>query len=259
MEFQSSLALLDADTSFLLEKRITLLEAIERVGSINKAAKEVPMSYKSAWEAVYRISNLCPSPVVTKETGGQGGGGATLTPYGKNLIRTYTFIKEENRKFLEKLTQITDFKTGALTSLKRISVEISARNQIQGIIDAITTDGVNASILIRIKSDTSIQSVITHQAYLSLNLKEGDEITAIFKSSSVLLSRESSLLIGTQNSLLGRISHLSIGDVTAEVTLDIGKETITSLITAEAVKKLDLKVSQEVLSLINPSDVMIGK
>lgn len=74
MEFTSSLTLLDKNTAFLLEKRISLLKAIERTGSISKAAKEVPMSYKAAWDAIDAINNLCPTPVVEKETGGKGEG-----------------------------------------------------------------------------------------------------------------------------------------------------------------------------------------
>ena len=44
------------------------------------------MSYKSAWEAVEAMNNLSISPIVTRETGGAGGGGTTLTNYGENLF-----------------------------------------------------------------------------------------------------------------------------------------------------------------------------
>ena len=71
---------------FLLEKRIDLLIAIKKFGSINKAAKEVPLSYKAAWEAIEDMNNLSNTPIVIKETGGTGGGGTKLTKYGKNLV-----------------------------------------------------------------------------------------------------------------------------------------------------------------------------
>ncbi len=74
MEISSNLTLELFNQPFLLEKRIELLFAIQRMGSISKAAKEVPMSYKSAWEAVDSMNNLSHTPILIKETGGVGGG-----------------------------------------------------------------------------------------------------------------------------------------------------------------------------------------
>jgi len=50
MELSSKLTVNMLGEPFLLEKRIELLYAIEKHGSISKAAKAVPMSYKSAWK-----------------------------------------------------------------------------------------------------------------------------------------------------------------------------------------------------------------
>ena len=52
MAISSNLTLELLNHPFLLENRIELLKAIKQTGSINKAAALVPMSYKSAWEAV---------------------------------------------------------------------------------------------------------------------------------------------------------------------------------------------------------------
>ena len=44
---------LDTDVGTALsDTRIRLLEAVEREGSINRAAKAVPLSYKAAWDAI---------------------------------------------------------------------------------------------------------------------------------------------------------------------------------------------------------------
>ena len=80
MAISSNLTLELLNQPFLLEKRIELLKAIKQTGSINKAAAIVPMSYKTAWEAVEAMNNLSISPIVTKETGGAGGGGEKLIP-----------------------------------------------------------------------------------------------------------------------------------------------------------------------------------
>ena len=69
MTISSNLTLELFNQPFLLEKRIQLLIAIKHSGSINKAAKEVLMSYKSAWEAVETMNNLSLHPIVQRETG----------------------------------------------------------------------------------------------------------------------------------------------------------------------------------------------
>ena len=56
--------------SFLGDKRIRLLEAIDKTGSISQAAKAVPFSYKAAWDAVADMNNVAPEPLVNRSTGG---------------------------------------------------------------------------------------------------------------------------------------------------------------------------------------------
>ena len=106
MRFISDLTLIDGENSFLLKKRIALLKAIDEVGSLNLAAKLVPLSYKGAWDMIDVMNNLCPMPIVEKNTGGVGGGGTKLTKYGKNLVKTYEIIEKEHQKFLETISLI---------------------------------------------------------------------------------------------------------------------------------------------------------
>lgn len=259
MEFASSLNLLNSDATFLLEKRIQLLAAIERVGSISKAAKEVPLSYKAAWDAITAMNNLCPTPVVVKETGGKGGGGASLTPYGKNLLQTYDLLQKEHQKFLARLTEMTDFNTGTLKSIRRVAMQISARNQISGRVEYIEQEKVNASIFIKLKSGYTIVSVITKSAVGSLSLSVGDEVTAIFKSSSVLLTKDLTLNISARNKFQGEVIKITKGEINSEVMIDIGGDTIAAVITTESVKSLGIKVGDNLSAVIKSSDVMIGK
>ena len=260
MEFSSSLTIFNSDTPLLLEKRILLLGYIEEVGSISKAAKRVPMSYKTAWDAIDAINNLCPTPVVVKSTGGVGGGGAIVTPYGKNLIKTYSTLKKEHEKFLSQLTKMTDFNTGALKSLERFSMQISARNQIQGVVEHMEKGKVNSSIYLKLKSGYTLVSVITNGAVENLNLKIDDEVIAIFKSSSVLLTTDLSLNISARNKFQGTVTHINLGEVNSEVLIDIGNgDKIASVITKNATGNLDLKIGDSVSAIIKSSDVMIGK
>jgi molybdate transport system regulatory protein len=89
------------DTKFFGPGRVQLLENIERTGSIVKAAQEMEMSYKKAWDMVVALNTLGKSPYVITHKGGQKGGGAELTEAGKQVIAAY-------KKLGEKLRAIAD-------------------------------------------------------------------------------------------------------------------------------------------------------
>ena len=260
MELSSNLTLELFNQPFLLEKRIELLLAIKKTGSISKAAKEVPMSYKGAWEAIETMNNLSINPIVQRETGGVGGGGTTLTSYGENLLKTYGILKNEQIKFLQNLSQMTDINTGTLKTIRRLSMQISARNQISGIVEVIENGKINAEVFIKLKSGYTLVSVITNTAVNNLDLKKGDEVVAIFKSSTVLITTDSSLNVSARNIFQGAVEYVNQGEINSEIIIDIGNnDKIASVITTSSVNRLNIKEGAQVSAIIKASDVMIGK
>ena len=69
-----------------------LLESIRDTGSISAAARDMGMSYKRAWVLLDSINRAFTEPVVTTASGGAGGGGATLTPFGAEVLERYNRI-----------------------------------------------------------------------------------------------------------------------------------------------------------------------
>ncbi|QDF27592.1 TOBE domain-containing protein [Halarcobacter anaerophilus] len=260
MEISSNLTLELFEQPFLLEKRIDLLFAVQKCGSINKAAKEVPMSYKKAWEAINAMNNLSSTPVVQTETGGKGGGGTSLTEYGENLLKTYVVLKKEQKKFLNNLKNMTDIDTGTLKTIGRLAMQISARNQISGVVEYINEGKVNAEVYIKLKSGYTLVSTITKVAAHNLDLKLGDEATAIFKSSTVLLTTDFTLNISARNKFQGTIEQIHVGEVNSEIVIDIGgSDKIASVITSSSIKNLELKEGSKVSAVIKASDIIVGK
>src|ERR1700709_1686345 len=62
--------------------KVALLENIREHGSISAARRAMDMSYKRAWDLVDEINRICPQAAGERQTGGQNGGGAGLTPVG---------------------------------------------------------------------------------------------------------------------------------------------------------------------------------
>jgi len=66
-----------------------LLESIADSGSISAAARAMRMSYKRAWQLVDELNGLFDAPLVAASTGGSGGGGASLTKRGRDVLVRY--------------------------------------------------------------------------------------------------------------------------------------------------------------------------
>ncbi|MDG6773683.1 winged helix-turn-helix domain-containing protein [Thiomicrorhabdus sp. ZW0627] len=81
--------------------RIQLLENVARYGSINRAAKEMGMSYKKAWKLIEEMNNMSDRPLVVKAQGGKSGGGTSLTEEGESLIKRFRELESELIEFLE--------------------------------------------------------------------------------------------------------------------------------------------------------------
>jgi len=63
--------------------------------------------------------------------------------------------------------------------------------------------------------------------------------------------------ISGRNQLIGRILEIKFDGLLAQVTLAIGEQHITSIITADAAKELRLKVGDRAAALIKSTEVMI--
>jgi molybdopterin-binding protein len=68
-------------------------------------------------------------------------------------------------------------------------MRLSARNKLPGIVESIAVDGLQAKVDIRV-GDNHLVAVVTAEAIDELDLKVGDQVTAVVKSSSVMLAKE---------------------------------------------------------------------
>jgi molybdopterin-binding protein len=68
-------------------------------------------------------------------------------------------------------------------------MQLSARNQLRGKVTALNTDGLMAEVVIEIGGGNSLTSVITRASATSLALKVGDTVTAVIKSTEVLVAK----------------------------------------------------------------------
>jgi molybdate transport system regulatory protein len=86
--------------------RVELLQSIGEQGSISQAARNLKLTYRKAWGQIKAMEQQLGLPLVQKQTGGAGGGGARLTPEARELLGGYLRLaqgigEEVDRRFGE--------------------------------------------------------------------------------------------------------------------------------------------------------------
>lgn len=73
--------------------KIDLLRKVGETRSIAAAARALEMPYKKAWLLIDSLNQGFGKPVVETAAGGKGGGGASLTALGEQLIARYEALE----------------------------------------------------------------------------------------------------------------------------------------------------------------------
>lgn len=75
-----------------------LLEAIDVHGSINRAAREVNVSYRKAWSFIKAMEERLGLKLVERQAGGRNGGGALLTSEARAFLKQFTLLEDGFRQ-----------------------------------------------------------------------------------------------------------------------------------------------------------------
>jgi molybdate transport system regulatory protein len=242
--------------------RVALLAAIRETGSINAAAKAVGMSYKAAWDAVDAMNQLAGEALVVRTTGGRGGGGTRVTPRAERLIASFAVIQAEHRRFLQRMSAgMADF-AADWSTLRRISMRTSARNQLFGRVALITRGSVNDELTIALPGGEMIVAVLTHASVETLNLEPGSEAFALIKASWIMLLADppaGGARLSARNQLAGTVAGIQRGAVNTEVAITLpGGTPLTAIITNESVARLGLAIGGAVAAVFKASSVIVG-
>jgi molybdopterin-binding protein len=103
-----------------------------------------------------------------------------------------------------------------------------------------------------------IRSVKTAGGHHRIPEKEVDRFLYRANDGGEVSERRSNFRrISGRNQLVGRVTDIKVNGLMAQVTLSIGGQQITSIITADAVREMRLKDGQTVAALIKSTEVMI--
>lgn len=243
----------------MITKHIDLLKAIDETKSITKAAEVVGISYKNAWDSLDALNNRSDKPLIARASGNKKNSGSELTPYGRKMIRLYEAVLEAQKVFLQKVCDNIDTTTAEIENLQRMSMNLSARNQLSCEITQIKAGAVSSEVVARLSNGEILKSIITLESQKSLNLEVGKRVVFIFKAPSVMLAKDENLAISAANQIKCKVIEAKIGSVNAEIVLELNEhQTITAIITKDSAMSMQIGVGDELMAIIKSSQIIIG-
>ena len=69
-------------------------------------------------------------------------------------------------------------------------MRLSARNQLPGTVVSVDDGAVMSTVVIRLAGGQDVVSVITKESAHNLDLQEGDQVTAVIKSTEVMVGKD---------------------------------------------------------------------
>ncbi len=257
----SALSLQRAGKQLASPRWMALLTEIGRTRSITAAAKAVGLSYKAAWDAVESMNNLASAPLVTRSTGGKGGGGTVLTRAGVQLVATYRVVVAENERFLKRINARAQEPARDLELIGRLGMLTSARNHYVGVVRRISRGAVNVEVRLELSGGERLVAVITRESLRILGLRVGSEAVALIKASWIILARRGNDAPrwSARNCLSGTVSRLHRGAVNVEVIVALkGGATVVAVVTRESLEHLALAPGQQVDAIFKASSVILA-
>jgi len=241
-------------------RMIALLKAIEQSGSINRAAKQVGLSYKGAWQIIERANNRAPKSLVSTATGGSKGGGTYLTDAGHALVALFTRLERQHQVFLAELNRSLADDPDTLLLLQRLVVKTSARNQLFGTINAIEIGKVQAEVSLTLKGGEQVVVMVPLTGIESLDLSIGVEALLLINNSDITLAMdlEHERFIAS-NQLPCKVLRVLKDGVNAEVKVLLpGGEILAAIMSQHSVDEMDIEVGQSLWAIFSYNAAILG-
>ena len=201
----------------LADKRIDILRRIGDAGSISEAARGAGVSYKAAWQAIDTLSNLAGAALVVRAVGGSGGGGAQLTPEGRQLLQAAALMQQARQQVQ---TQLVSMARGeaSVSAVPGLGLRTSMRNQLPCQVQALHAQGQVIRVDLILPEGRLLRSHITRESAQLLELRAGLPVLALCKATAVTVA-STGQATAPCNLLQGRVTRVSRAAAGGEVAL----------------------------------------
>ncbi|WP_428026448.1 TOBE domain-containing protein [Arcobacter sp.] len=239
------------EKAFIGKGRVELLKNIQIYGSISKAAKQMKMSYKAAWDSVDIMNKLSQEPLVTKVTGGVGGGGTVITTYAKEIINAYDELKNLHETYLENMSNLFD---SLVIDLKN---EKPVFSKLEGKITNIISNNQNNEIEIILNSKQKLVTIVNEEFLQKRELKIDKFVKLLIETNSIVITKDKSSN-SARNSLEGVVEEINDDGISTYLSINCGEsDFINAKITNSSYKTLSIKKQDKVFAFFKAYNINI--
>ena len=135
-------------------------------------------------------------------------------------------------------------------------MKTSARNELTGKITSIIDGAVMSEVKITVSPEVTVSATVTKEGLASLGVNLNDEVTAIIKASSIIITKDA-VKTTARNVLKGKVVEVIKGAINSEVKLSLGTAIISAIVTNDAIEDLSIKVSEDAYAIIKASSVIL--
>ncbi len=137
-------------------------------------------------------------------------------------------------------------------------MNISARNKVQGQVTDIHAGEAMSLVTIQ-AGEHRLVAAVTNAGVEELKLKPKDSVTAIVKSTEVMLMKGDGVKLSARNKLKGQVSSIQKGEAMGLVTVNAGPLHLGAAITRQAVDEMKLVPGDAVTAVIKATEIMLMK
>lgn len=238
------------------DKRLEVLRRVGQTGSISQAARDAGISYKAAWQAIETLTNLSGLPLVDRSVGGNGGGGARITPQGLQLLALADELAQARAQVLARHGQGVPGGTVPVS----LGLRTSMRNQLPCVVSAVrpVAHGPMVEVDLCTPCGQSLVSLVTRESADLLGLAPGLAVLALCKATAVAVApavEGTTAQPGTGCTLQGVVADVSPGLGAQEVALTLPSGHLWVGFVAGGV---DLPVGRAACGVFAPSALVLG-
>ncbi|MGB5918181.1 TOBE domain-containing protein [Arcobacter sp.] len=239
------------ERGFIGKGRVELLKNIQIYGSISKAAKQMKMSYKAAWDSVDIMNKLSQEPLVTKVTGGVGGGGTVITTYAKEIINAYDELMNLHETYLKNMSNLFD---GLVINLKN---EKPVFSKLEGRITSILSKNETCEIEITLASKQKLITIVSTEFLEKRELILDKSVKLLIETSSIVITKNINSN-SARNSLKGVIEKINDDGINTFLSIRCGeKDLIDAKITNSSYKNLEIKINDNIFAQFKAYNINI--
>lgn len=131
-------------------------------------------------------------------------------------------------------------------------------NILKGHISSIKVNGDLSIVKVKV-GEVVFSTILIDTPETAPYLKLDNEVSVIFKETEVILGVGDMSGISLRNKIKGKVSHIDSDTLLSKVIIDTDIGKVTSIITSNAVKQLQIVLGLELTAMVKTNELMLSK